>query len=51
MEQQMATVDPARWNDCYNNTEKFKNSLRLLGGYTMDSEIEKVVQGLQLWIC
>ncbi|WP_370627150.1 ribosomal protection-like ABC-F family protein [Psychrobacillus sp. INOP01] len=48
MEQQMATLEPREMERLLQQYGEIQEQFTLLGGYTMDSEIEKVVQGLQL---
>lgn len=48
MEQQMATIGAADMERLLQQYGEVQEKFTLLGGYTMESEIEKVVQGLQL---
>lgn len=48
MEQQMATLESGELERLLQQYGEIQEQFTLLGGYTMDSEIEKVVQGLQL---
>lgn len=48
MEQQMATIGAADMERLLQQYGEVQEQFTLLGGYTMESEIEKVVQGLQL---
>lgn len=48
MEQQMATLESGEMERLLQQYGEIQEQFTLLGGYTMDSEIEKVVQGLQL---
>lgn len=48
MEQQMATMESGEMERLLQQYGEIQEQFTLLGGYTMDSEIEKVVQGLQL---
>lgn len=48
MEQQMATVESGEMERLLQQYGEIQEQFTLLGGYTMDAEIEKVVQGLQL---
>ncbi|WP_277584380.1 ribosomal protection-like ABC-F family protein [Psychrobacillus antarcticus] len=48
MEQQMATVVSGEMERLLQQYGEIQEQFTLLGGYTMDAEIEKVVQGLQL---
>lgn len=48
MEKQMATIGAAEMERLLQQYGEVQEQFTLLGGYTMESEIEKVVQGLQL---
>ncbi|MEK3953540.1 MULTISPECIES: ribosomal protection-like ABC-F family protein [unclassified Psychrobacillus] len=48
MEQQMTTIGAAEMERLLQQYGEVQEQFTLLGGYTMESEIEKVVQGLQL---
>lgn len=48
MEQQMTTLNSEEMDRLLQQYGEVQEQFTLLGGYTMDSEIEKVVQGLQL---
>ena len=48
MEQQMATLVSGEMERLLQQYGEIQEQFTLLGGYTMDAEIEKVVQGLQL---
>lgn len=48
MEQQMATMGAAEMERLLQQYGEVQEQFTLIGGYTMESEIEKVVQGLQL---
>ena len=48
MEQQMATLESGELERLLQQYGEIQEQFTLLGGYTMDSEIEKIVQGLQL---
>lgn len=48
MEKQMATIGASEMERLLQQYGEVQEQFTLLGGYTMESEIEKVVQGLQL---
>lgn len=48
MEQQMATMESGEMERLLQQYGEIQEQFSLLGGYTIESEIEKVVQGLQL---